>query len=105
MKSPLLDVSSRDLLCWQVVKREDEAPVEVSFTGQGVVVDVRLLPVVFQALQPSKGVASENSRTSQRLQTRQDFTLPLDVDVTGLFPCQEVAVLQDDVLRVPDDHP
>lgn len=31
--------------------------------------------------------------------------LPLDVDVAGLFPRQEVAVLQDDVLRVPDDDP
>lgn len=38
-------------------------------------------------------------------QSRPDVTLPLDVDVAGLFPRQEVAVLQDDVLRVPDDDP
>lgn len=93
----------QDLLCWQVVEREDEAPVEVSFPGQRVVVDVRLLAVVFQALQPSKGVASENWRSSRCPQTLLDLTLPLDVDVAGLFPRQEAAVLQDDIRRVPDD--
>lgn len=55
VKCPLVNVSGRDLLCRQVVEREDEAPVEVSFTGQRVVVDVRLLSVVFQAFQPSEG--------------------------------------------------
>lgn len=52
VKCPLVNVSSRDLLCRQVVEGEDKAPVEVSFAGQRVVVDVRLLSVVFQAFQP-----------------------------------------------------
>lgn len=59
VKCPLVNVSSRNLLCRQVVEREDEAPVEVAFTGQRVVVDVRLLSVVFQAFQPSE--ASRNN--------------------------------------------
>lgn len=37
----------QDLLCRQVVEREDETPVEVSFSGQRVVVYIRLLSVVF----------------------------------------------------------
>lgn len=64
VKCPLVSGSSRNLLSRQVVEREDEAPVEVSFTGQRVVVDVRLLSVVFQAFQPSE--ANRNNEMRRR---------------------------------------
>lgn len=41
------------LLSRQVVEGEHEAPVEVSFSCQRVVVDVRLLSVVLQTFQPA----------------------------------------------------
>lgn len=61
-KRPLASVSSRNLLSRQVVEREDEAPVEVSFTGQRVVVDVRLLSVVVQAFQPPEANRNNGMR-------------------------------------------
>ena len=42
------------LLGGQVVKLEDETPVEVTLTGQGAVVDVRGLGVRARAKQPSE---------------------------------------------------
>lgn len=40
-------------LSWKVVKAKHKSPVEVSFSGQRVKVDIRLLFVSFQTLYPS----------------------------------------------------
>lgn len=49
------------LLCLQIVEGINEAPVEVSFTGQRMIVDISVLFILLLTLQPAGEHTSENN--------------------------------------------
>ena len=61
-RRPYLPVDDAQLLCRQVVEGEQEAVVEVALPAQRAVVDVRLLLVVFMAVEPSEGQGDKETR-------------------------------------------
>lgn len=81
MKNVYLSSNNNSFFCLLVLEWKDEAPVEIAFPGEGPVMHICLLLVLFHSLKPT-----------------------FDKDVTAFLSCQDVGFLKKDILRVPDNH-
>ena len=81
LKNVYLSSNNNSFFCLLVLEWKDEAPVEIAFPGEGPVMHICLLLVLFHSLKPT-----------------------FDKDVTAFLSCQDVGFLKKDILRVPDNH-